>query len=447
VRRRFRKWAIVTGVLLVLLVAHTAWDYAEARWLKTAMGSLDPRQVELEPKVDPSRKAAPLYVAAEVLAQRQLHLQAVIEGNVHEALRAGAVSPDLVNQLQLLIDAQVDAFRLLDRATELEFRGFSYFGPQPSLLELVMLKRLAGLRAVHLALTSHPDAAAAALLAELGLEGAHDRPVSVLALRTWLISWRIDTAFDTQVVLDRGKPGEPALARLAAAFAAADEDDRLTRYFTLLRDRIVESAYQQVGGGTYGAWGNAGLLSGDQVTWFNRLLRPMIARSTRWQIAGYTAILEAARRPWPDRLDAILAVGDRTPWRPWYPPMASVAWFGFHSNDRGRVKELGFAATDIASVRAARIAIAVERYRRAHQEQLPSDLAALVPAYLDALPIDPYSGAPMRYKPAGSGYVVYSLGPNRKDDGGDGVDAPPFPRGATGGVRREVGDIGVRIRR
>jgi hypothetical protein len=34
-------------------------------------------------------------------------------------------------------------------------------------------------------------------------------------------------------------------------------------------------------------------------------------------------------------------------------------------------------------------------------------------------PIDPYSGEPMRYRAQPSGYVIYSVGPDRKDDGGD----------------------------
>jgi hypothetical protein len=65
----------------------------------------------------------------------------------------------------------------------------------------------------------------------------------------------------------------------------------------------------------------------------------------------------------------------------------------------------------------ARTAAAVERYRLAHG-RLPERLEELVPAFLDAVPRDPWSdGKPLSYKIMDSGeFVVSSLGPNRRDD-------------------------------
>jgi hypothetical protein len=71
----------------------------------------------------------------------------------------------------------------------------------------------------------------------------------------------------------------------------------------------------------------------------------------------------------------------------------------------------------LAKVRTAHTAIAVERFRVARGE-LPNKLSELVPTYLDALPADPYDGEPLRYKKLAKGYVVYSIGEDRKDNGG-----------------------------
>jgi hypothetical protein len=81
----------------------------------------------------------------------------------------------------------------------------------------------------------------------------------------------------------------------------------------------------------------------------------------------------------------------------------------------------GFIAQplDLASVRVARTAIAIERYRRANQDALPPTFDALVPAYLPSVPIDPYSGQPIHYEHLANGYQVYSVSFDRKDDGGD----------------------------
>lgn len=82
------------------------------------------------------------------------------------------------------------------------------------------------------------------------------------------------------------------------------------------------------------------------------------------------------------------------------------------------------AADCVAQLRAARTALAAERYRLAGTSALASPLAQLVPKYLPAVPSDPYDGQPLRYKKLSpKGYVVYSLGRNRQDDGG--IPKPP----------------------
>jgi len=50
----------------------------------------------------------------------------------------------------------------------------------------------------------------------------------------------------------------------------------------------------------------------------------------------------------------------------------------------------------------------------------PERLEELVPEYLARVPIDPYSdsGAPLVYRRTNGEYLLYSLGPNREDDGG-----------------------------
>jgi hypothetical protein len=70
-------------------------------------------------------------------------------------------------------------------------------------------------------------------------------------------------------------------------------------------------------------------------------------------------------------------------------------------------------------VDAARVACALERYRLANGK-LPETLNALTPRFTDSIPTDVIDGQPLRYKlkPDG-GYVVYSVGWNKTDDGGE----------------------------
>ncbi|MCL2639733.1 MAG: hypothetical protein FWD53_02705 [Phycisphaerales bacterium] len=65
----------------------------------------------------------------------------------------------------------------------------------------------------------------------------------------------------------------------------------------------------------------------------------------------------------------------------------------------------------------AKSVIAASRYR-AEEGQWPEGLDALVPEYLKEVPTDMYSGKNVLYVRGEKGIRVYSVGPNRQDDGG-----------------------------
>ena len=71
----------------------------------------------------------------------------------------------------------------------------------------------------------------------------------------------------------------------------------------------------------------------------------------------------------------------------------------------------------IAQLRTARVGLAIQRYRLA-TGNLPDTLEGLVPIYIDAVPKDPFDGRPLRYEKLETGFVVYSVGEDRRDDGG-----------------------------
>jgi len=84
------------------------------------------------------------------------------------------------------------------------------------------------------------------------------------------------------------------------------------------------------------------------------------------------------------------------------------------------------AATE-AAIRLAATALTVERFR-ADRGRLPDNLSELTPQFLDALPPDPFDGAPLRYRRLTNGYVIYSIDADGHDDGGR---EPPAPKKST----------------
>jgi hypothetical protein len=67
-----------------------------------------------------------------------------------------------------------------------------------------------------------------------------------------------------------------------------------------------------------------------------------------------------------------------------------------------------------AKAAAVRAGAAVLTYRAAHGGALPGSLAAA----LSPVPTDPFDEKPLRYRREGTGFVVYSVGPDSKFDGG-----------------------------
>ena len=94
-------------------------------------------------------------------------------------------------------------------------------------------------------------------------------------------------------------------------------------------------------------------------------------------------------------------------------------------------------------------ALALRAYKLDHGAD-PLTLSALVPGYLQAVPADPFAlSGPLHYKHLGMKPLLYSVGPDGKDDGGKTIfdHTIPAPTNADGYDRRHavqensVGDI------
>jgi hypothetical protein len=83
--------------------------------------------------------------------------------------------------------------------------------------------------------------------------------------------------------------------------------------------------------------------------------------------------------------------------------------------------------------RNLQIAFALATFQRDHK-RYPKALSDLAPKYLDKIPDDLFTGQPLVYRPTEKGFLLYSFGPNGKDNEGRGPDDDPMGD-----------DIGVRV--
>jgi hypothetical protein len=82
-------------------------------------------------------------------------------------------------------------------------------------------------------------------------------------------------------------------------------------------------------------------------------------------------------------------------------------------------------ASAAAQLRAAKIAVAIERHRLAHRGELPPTLDELAPQYLPTVPEDTFEHQPLEFERLPKGYRVLSPGATAKR--GPGTSKKPLP--------------------
>jgi len=419
----FRRVAIALLVFFFMVGLNAVQDYREARRVSVVLDRLQSAGVPtgLKPPLPASAIAGDsgaLYAAAALLTGSRA---AVIDrvAKVAEAEMAkGPLTKATLAQVGEMLGSQRDIFDLIDRAGTQPFSGFAagtLYGYQT--FYMAELYRLASQRSVYLASSGNATDATSALLSELALFRSAGSP-----LGDGVLPDRFPTAEHIALAVSQVSSAQN-LQALASAVQAADDDAALARQLDRRRAQSIE---RFVGRARYGAG-----LSWDS------LVRPWAAGAFLRNLDLFGEKAATVRRPWPDRLDVAQT-----------PTSGTARWFSnWVGEPAGLPNEaILVIARDVAAMRAAAMVVAVERYRLAHGGAYPASADELVPQFITSLPIDPYSGKPMRFLASANDYTVYSIGPDRTDNNGaiTGAAASGFA-GSSRQARAPAGDIGLRI--
>ncbi len=155
----------------------------------------------------------------------------------------------------------------------------------------------------------------------------------------------------------------------------------------------------------------------------------MAAGDRRRYLAIMDEVITASQRPLPEAMALMNAMGPRIQdERTWIPSFTD-------SLVPGLVHLTEAFARDAAFVATAETAVAVERYRLANDNAIPERLEQLVPAFLPAVPVDPFDGNPLRYQSNGNGYTLNGIYQN----------VPRDPRNPGMGQRGNPADLVFRV--
>ena len=437
---RQTRWPFVVLLgLLVVIAAVAAWDYVEVWRLDSELARIESLgEPTTAARLDstttnPQETAASRYYRAALALVDNERSPGPNEFQVRlgHARRSNEWPEDLLEEMRRRVTANEEALRYLDKAATLEFEGF----PESAAMyaswayHLQTLLPVADLRTTILAVEGKSDAAALSLYSAVRLQ----RTMAFWSLhRPGLVRNSVARRSDPlaliyltrqlQMVVSRTQPSVEILALLAQGFAALDNDD------LLLHDLLWLRAASRINLENPRSWlrrsgvGVGAFKLGESITTSIQmpLYRPFLLHSANQRLRRYgDAIAAQAGKGWPEKMDAVAKLEAQ-----------------LSAGLSGHAQQI---ARELALIRSARTIIAIEQYRRTNGERIPENWNAL--SNIQAPLIDPHSGQPLKFFASGGRYVVYSIGPNRRDDGGDvDVQAPP-----TGQRTQPPTDVGISV--
>jgi len=437
---RLRRRAIVLFVLLLPIAAWNAWDYIEARRLSRAVNEIRRRGepvTTLRPHTrveDAPNNAARFYDAAGALLDRS----PLYEGkdSILQGLRYGRQErSEVIPRIAAWLEKNAEAERLLERATDAEFLGFAP-GTEYNYRSDRMfgLARMAGLRRMERVAAGDGTRAARALVMQLRLA----RTESLTSFGGDLFWWDVEQSLAELGVLLNTQPTDEALAQLAKGLAEHDRDTQIEQAALQARAYLIDSFWSQ--SSDWYARSPIPFSSNPLEPMAYFALRPWLAHKVNRELSFMTAAVEHARQPWPARStlgpEPVVQAPARFLGVRFDHPVQVVSAMHY--------RRVQWTARRFAALRTSEAAVAIERYRLAHGGALPDTLDALVPALLPNVPIDPFSGAPVKLVRVDDRYVVYSVGTNQKDEGGKQLSGPT-PKTGTRNQLDAAPDIGVQV--
>ncbi len=417
--------SLLLAILLAPFFAFWAWSAVEAARLDRMLDALEARHepldiAEFERKTltAEQKQASHLYAQAGKLMD-DVSLPALAPaGKTIEALcstPAGGERERWITELHAIEQRYAMALGLLDRAAALDAAGWDE-PDRPKTSDLTQPQRLAAINAVRIARRAcgdDPAGASEALLTTLRIGR-----IPLLTVQ------RLRTGHGLQSILSVAPSPAATLQAIQQEYEREADDHLVEDALLYLRARWLSVATPGVFSDMPAAFAARRITPLEAIAM--RLSRPAREHATVSELREFDEVIEASKLPWPRKLDAPARLRRKYP-RVRRTTVANVVNpFPGHFATGQLEFLVPVAAESLARTRASVGAVAVARWRADHAGALPASLHDLVPSYISAPLVDPYTGQEFKYVIGGPeraalqgvGYRVYSVGANRKDDGG-----------------------------
>ena len=424
-RRRLRWWHIVVFGLALCILVLIAIRFKDRTSLEKRLDAIRAAGypvtfAELDAWYEdvPYGENAADYVLDAIAClrkpQREQERQIPWMGNAEKPARTQALAAELVGTVDELLEKNQEAIGLLERAGALRRSRYpidltkGHATLLPHLSDLRGTVRLLCLKAILHAERGEPESATEALVSAFGV--ANSEATSPVLISQMVRQGGQSVAISAlERVVNRTTLDEEQLVRLRQTLAEAYDPNAIARGFVGERCMVIQALRdpRSTGLGFAPVIAQEGpsllqLRAAQAVGLVDRLLVRYIDHVDR--------ALAAMRLPPTERLDVIAELeSDHLDMAEEHPTLT------YFMPTLGRIMRNDLA--HMTKLRVAALALAVERYRLANGK-LPEQLADMLPELLETIPLDPYDGKPLRYGRLDPGFVVYSIGKDRTDDGG-----------------------------
>jgi hypothetical protein len=421
-RNRLKKILAWVGIGLVAflalgLVMRAVFNYSNGKKLERFLEKMDSEGIpltlkDIEPECNPRDNAALSWKTAEAMLSIDRENRTFLAQIIEDFFVDRPLSEEKKERLHDLIDENQDVIRLILEAStkpcfkyEEQWELPGYTLRTATAINMILSTRILGIDAVLKAEDGNVEEAIEQCLAARRL-------LKMYLKEPFLTNYLLATACIKQVAVCLNKIVSDRqietdmLRKILREWNSSPWREGLAWSFESERIFVLESSVLFLKG-------EHELINSDLGgKLFYWVFRPVYKSEIIWLMGNYDRLLKAAEMPYYASKDA-KELEQRINSTPWYYKMAG----SFLPN---AVTVLFKRATLNAMFETARVGIACKIYKNMHGD-FPDDLTELSPEILEEISADPFTGHPLIYKKQESGIVVYSVGSNLKDDGGNGT--------------------------
>ncbi len=416
--RRFRTWHVIAALLLIMLVlSHVSGSYKLKKRLETLRGEGYPLTLEeLDRSYDipeGAENAADVYLAA-FAQQNKWDKEAMrdlpIIGRAPLPERTEPMDASSRRLVEKFLTDNGKTLSLLHEAVSIEhcrypvdFAG-TFENTSPWLQDIRTCLQMLGLEVLISCENQDGRKAMETIRANLAL--ADSLEVPLMLYRFVRIGGRAMAYRSSERLINRIQLTDEQLGTLAEWVTMSDTSDGFKR--VLAGERCIGlSVFQSPIRGIAARTGSGGGMLVVLVPW------KLLGFHYRDEL-GYIDLMQDSIRamdmPECERLAAFAAVHDNVYNGGRGGMLTRMIW-------PAHAHTLNIDYRHLAHSRVTQTGIVVERYRLA-VGRLPLSLEDLVPVYMKTIPTDPFDGKSLKYRILQTGFVVYSVGEDKTDDGG-----------------------------